>query len=239
MYIVPMNGAPQRCSIKKLQPVTKKKNNYAVRPASLLKWCALLFLFIFSVSASAQYSRKDLRKLRKGKLGVDTSFVYQLPFAPGTKHLVVQGYYGWFSHKGRLALDFKMPVGTEVHAVRGGVVTRVRESGTKGGWNEKYRSEGNNIIITHEDGSRAGYWHLQFEGALVNVGDTVKQGQLIGLSGKTGYTTAAHLHLIIWTNRGGGWQQVPTRFLTQKGVRYLRVFRKYKAIAVEKLNKAD
>lgn len=234
-----MNGAPQHSLTRELQPVTKKKNSHATLSASFLKGCSFLFLLIFSVSASAQYSRKDLRQLRKGKLGVDTSFVYQLPFAPGTAHYVVQGYYGWFSHRGRLALDFKMPVGTPVHAVRGGVVVRVRESGTKGGWNEKYRSEGNNIVIQHEDGSRAGYWHLQFEGALVNVGDTVKQGQLIGLSGKTGYTTAAHLHLIVWTNRNGGWGQVPTRFLTQKGVKYLRVFRKYKAVELKGVSKAE
>lgn len=238
MYIVQMNGAPQQSLIKKLQPVTKKKS-YVIRTAPLLKWCALLFLLVFSASASAQYSRKDLRKLRKGKLGVDTSFVYQLPFAPGTSHFVVQGYYGWFSHQGRLALDFKMPVGTKVYAARGGVVVRVRESGTKGGWNEKYRSEGNNIVIQHEDGSRAGYWHLQFEGALVNVGDTVKQGQLIGLSGKTGYTTAPHLHLIVWTSSKEGWSQVPTRFLTNKGIKYLRVFRKYKAVPVDGLNKMN
>jgi murein DD-endopeptidase MepM/ murein hydrolase activator NlpD len=43
----------------------------------------------------------------------------------------------------------------------------------KGGWNKKYAKDGNNIVIQHADGSRAGYWHLQKDGALVNVGDTV------------------------------------------------------------------
>lgn len=194
---------------------------------------SFLFFFLFiSLGAAAQYSKKELRLLRKGKAGTDTSFIYQLPFEPGTAHFVVQGYYGWFSHRNRLALDFKMKRGTNVCAARGGVVVRVRENGKKGGWHRKYRSEGNMIIIQHEDGSRAGYWHLQFEGALVKVGDTVQQGQLIGLSGKTGYATAPHLHFLVWTNKNGGWQQVPTRFKTQKGIVYLRPWRKYRARAV-------
>ena len=55
-----------------------------------------------------------------------------------------------------------------------------------------------NIVIQHPDGSRAGYWHLQKDGALVNVGDTVSKGQVIGLSGKTGYAFQPHLHFIVW-----------------------------------------
>lgn len=198
-----------------------------------MKYCLSILLFAFSIHATAQYSKRELRQLRKGKAGIDTSFIYQLPFEPGTAHFVVQGYYGWFSHRNRLALDFKMKRGTRVCAARGGVVVRVRENGKKGGWNKKFRSEGNMIIIQHADGSRAGYWHLQFEGALVNVGDTIKQGQVIGLSGKTGYTTAPHLHFLVWTNNNNGWQQVPTRFKTKKGVRYLRVYRHYRGTTVE------
>jgi Peptidase family M23 len=62
-----------------------------------------------------------------------------------------------------------------------------KEGGDQGGWNKKYRPYGNNIVIQHPDGTRAGYWHLQHNGAWVSVGDTVRKGQAIGLSGKTGY----------------------------------------------------
>lgn len=232
MYIVQMKSATQPGITREQKLVALKKYGSPI-PASGMKFITLIILFLFSVTATAQYSRQELRQLRKGKAGVDTSFVYQLPFEPGTAHYVVQGYYGWFSHQNRLALDFKMKRATKVCAARGGVVVRVREGGKKGGWNKKYRSEGNNIVIQHSDGSRAGYWHLQFEGSLVNVGDTVKQGQVIGLSGKTGYTTAPHLHFLVWTNNQNGWQQVPTRFLTQKGVRYLRVFRRYTSKTIQ------
>ena len=141
----------------------------------------------------------------------------------------MQGYFGIFSHKERAALDFKMKRATNILAVRDGVVTRVKEDGAKGGWNKKYRSQGNNIVIQHSDNSRSGYWHLQKDGVLVNVGDTIKKGQVIGLSGKTGYSSTPHLHFLVWyfgPNRQ--WQQVPTRFQTSKGVMYLRPMRRYK-----------
>ena len=68
------------------------------------------------------------------------------------------------------------------------MVIRVKEDGVEGRMEqENISSQGNNIVIQHSDNSRSGYWHLQKDGALVNVGDTVKQGQIIGLSGKTGY----------------------------------------------------
>jgi murein DD-endopeptidase MepM/ murein hydrolase activator NlpD len=225
-----MNGAPQQQLNQGTGSWQTKKNDRKRHIASFLKCCIPFLLLAVSLNGVAQYSKKELRQLRKGKLGIDTSFVYQLPFEPGTAHFMVQGYYGWFSHDNRLALDFKLNRGTKVCAARGGVVVRVRENGKKGGLKKKYRSEGNNIVIQHSDGSRAGYWHLQFEGALVNVGDTVKQGQVIGLSGKTGYASAPHLHFLVWTfDNNRQWQQVPTRFITQKGVRYLRVFRKYRS----------
>jgi murein DD-endopeptidase MepM/ murein hydrolase activator NlpD len=107
-------------------------------------------------------------------------------------------------------------------------VVRIKQDGNKGGWNKKYRPFGNVIVIQHSDSSRAGYWHLQYNGALVNVGDTIKQGQPIALSGKTGYTLFPHVHFIVWRSFNNQWQQVATRFKTSKGIRYLRPFRKYK-----------
>jgi murein DD-endopeptidase MepM/ murein hydrolase activator NlpD len=158
--------------------------------------------------------------------------VYALPYEEGSSYRLVQGYFGPFSHQERAALDFKMPRGTKILAAREGVVVRVKEDGEKGGWNRKYRSQGNNIVIQHPDGSRAGYWHLQKDGALVNVGDKVTKGQVIALSGKTGYAAMPHLHFLVWTSRNGNWQQVPTRFKTGSGPVYLKTWKKYKAPAV-------
>lgn len=194
---------------------------------------------IFSVSllaliaslSSCYVSQNPLREqtklLRKGKLVDDSSYVYALPYETGKRYRMIQGYFSSFSHRERAALDFKMKRGTKICAARGGVVVRVKEDGDRGGWNRKYRRYGNNIIIEHEDGTRAGYWHLQKDGALVAVGDTVQQGQVIGLSGKTGYAALPHLHFMVWKSGPDGWQQVPTRFETKRGIRYLKGMKRY------------
>jgi murein DD-endopeptidase MepM/ murein hydrolase activator NlpD len=121
-----------------------------------------------------------------------------------------------------------MKRGTKIYAAREGIVVRLKEDSDRGGWGRKYRPYGNNLVIQHPDGSRAGYWHLQKDGALVNVGDTVKKGQVIALSGKTGYAFQPHLHFIVWISANNNWQQIPTRFQTSKGIKYLRPFKKYR-----------
>lgn len=207
--------------------------NAALRVSMRLLFYIIPILFICFFFAGCAVSnnplRKEIKQLQKGRIKEDTSFVYSLPFENDGSHLIVQGYFGVFSHKERAALDFKMKRGTKILAVRDGIVTRVKEDGTKGGWSRKYRSQGNNIIIQHSDNSRSGYWHLQKDGALVNVGDTVKQGQVIGLSGKTGYAAIPHLHFIVWSfDSRGQWQQVATRFRTSKGTKYLRPWKWYR-----------
>lgn len=193
----------------------------------------ILLFFILLVIAAGCVSTRDpyknyVRKLQKGKVTEDTSFVYQLPYEEERSYRVIQGYFSAFSHKNRAALDFKMKRRTHICAARDGIVIRVKEDGDRGGWNRKYRPYGNNIIIQHTDGTRSGYWHLQKDGALVSVGDSVKAGQVIALSGKTGYAAVPHLHFMVWSNNGGQWQQVPTRFQTRNGIKYLRPWKKYR-----------
>jgi murein DD-endopeptidase MepM/ murein hydrolase activator NlpD len=193
------------------------------------RWIPFFLLFLVSCSVSKNPLRKQVRLLQKGIIKDDTSYVYALPYEEGKSFRVIQGYFSRYTHRERAALDFNMKRGTNVLAIRQGVVVRVKEDGTKGGLNKKYRPHGNNIVIQHADGTRAGYWHLKHNSALVNVGDTVQKGQVIGLSGKTGYAFVPHLHLMVWRFDGKGqWLQVPTRFKTNKGVKYLRSWKKYR-----------
>ena len=189
-----------------------------------------VFLFILEgCSVSNHPQRKEIKMLQKGILDDDSSFVYQLPYEEGKSHLLIQGYFSHYTHRNRAALDFKMKKGTKICAARGGVVVRLKEDGKRGGGNIKYRPDGNYIVLQHEDSTRTGYWHLKYNSIFVNVGDTVQQGQVIGLSGKTGYTFFPHLHFIVWRyDKNGRWTQVGTRFQTQKGIRYLRPFRFYR-----------
>jgi murein DD-endopeptidase MepM/ murein hydrolase activator NlpD len=190
---------------------------------------AILWIFIAGCSVSNNPLRREIKQLQKGELRDDTSYIYALPYENGRAHRLVQGYFGPFSHKERAALDFKMKRGTPITAARDGVVVRVKEDGDRGGWNRKYRPYGNSIIIQHNDGSRAGYWHLQHNGALVNVGDSVRKGQVIALSGKTGYAAIPHLHFLVWTyDNNRQWRQVATRFETSRGTKYLRSWKKYR-----------
>lgn len=198
-----------------------------------MHWLSRSFVFLLmltSCSISKDTQRTTARQLQKGKLKEDTSWVYRLPYAPGTAHMLIQGYFSRFSHKNRAALDFKMMKGTTVHAARGGVVIRLQKDHDRGGWNRKYRPFANYVVIQHDDSTRAGYWHLQKDGVLVNIGDTVKAGQPIGISGKTGYSATPHLHFMVWKNSRGRWRQIPTRFQTKKGAKYLRPMRSYKNV---------
>ena len=196
----------------------------------IMKWFVIIvMLALAGCSVSKDPLRKQIKLLQKGVIKDDSSYVYSLPFEKGTRHTIIQGYFGIFSHKERAALDFKMKRGTRIVAAREGVVTRVKEDSDKGGWSRKFRTAGNNIVIQHADGSRAGYWHLQYNGAMVNVGDTVRKGQVIALSGKTGYAATPHLHFIVWRSKNGQWQQIPTRFETSKGIKYLRAWHSYKS----------
>jgi murein DD-endopeptidase MepM/ murein hydrolase activator NlpD len=192
----------------------------------------ILIFFLTGCAVSKNPLRKEVKRLQRGIVHDDTSFVYALPYEVGRKHLIIQGYFGIFSHKERAALDFKMNRGTTVTSARKGVVVRVKQDSDRGGWSKKYRTAGNNVVIQHADGSRAGYWHIQHNGALVKVGDSVKMGQPIALSGKTGYAATPHLHFIVWKfGTQGNWQQVATRFQTSRGIKYLRAWHSYKSVA--------
>jgi murein DD-endopeptidase MepM/ murein hydrolase activator NlpD len=85
------------------------------------------------------------------------------------------------------AVDFGCPIGTDVHAAAGGTVFIIKGgSAYNGGY-------GNYIVINHANGTQTLYAHLSQVN--VTVGQTVTQGQLIGLSGMTGRATGPHLHL--------------------------------------------
>jgi murein DD-endopeptidase MepM/ murein hydrolase activator NlpD len=186
-------------------------------------------IMMSSCSVSNNPMRSEVKRLQKGITKEDTSYIYALPYEEGKSYYMVQGYFSSFTHKERAALDFKMKRGSKICAARDGVVIRVKEDGDRGGLKKKYRAYGNYVIIQHADSSRAGYWHIKKDGALVNVGDSVKKGQPIALSGKTGYSAIPHLHFLVWSSDSKRqWRQVATRFQTSKGAKYLRPLRKYR-----------
>jgi murein DD-endopeptidase MepM/ murein hydrolase activator NlpD len=189
---------------------------------------ALLFLFIpVWTFAQDDYSIRDLKA---GRFTRDSSYIYTLPFEDNKKVFLIQAYESKMSHKGERALDFKVKKKTKVCAARDGVVVAAREDSDKGGLKPENLSDGNYVSIRHSDGSVAHYWHLNKDGVIINVGDTVKAGQWIGLSGNTGYSAFAHLHFEVQGyDTSGNYKQLATRFHTNKGIRYLRPGKFYRS----------
>ena len=151
----------------------------------------------------------------------DDDYVYALPYRTGKSYRVLQGYGSRFSHTGleAFAVDFDMAEGTPVHAARAGVVARVEESHSTGCWEDGCGRHANFIVILHSDGTTGEYYHLQKDGALVEVGDSVVRGQKIGLSGNTGHTTMPHLHFAVYrATEWGNTQSIPVRFQSADGV---------------------
>jgi Peptidase family M23 len=184
----------------------------------------LLFIVLPIITFAQQ--KNEIRKLQKGLIKEDSSFVYWLPYKENTKQLMVQGYLTKHSHKTLIANDFKMKMETIICAARSGIVINVMEESNIGGLKDK-ENHWNYIVILHNDSSEALYGHLQYQGAIVKIGDTVLQGQQIGLSGNTGYSAFPHLHFQVFNKEG---QQIPVRFFTKKGNIYLKQMRLYKSI---------
>lgn len=160
---------------------------------------------------------------------------YHLPYLDGAAYPVLQTENGSFSHYGDNAysIDFDMPEGTPIAAMRNGTVLFVKQDSNKGGSDRKtYENKGNYIWIIHDDGTLANYYHLRQNGAVVKTGDRVNAGDIIGYSGNTGFSTQPHLHVQLSLCKGlSGLEPIPIRF---KGIDGMLVFgEKYTAAPVK------
>jgi len=103
------------------------------------------------------------------------------------------------------SLDFLLQEGTEIIASREGKVTKVKSEGKRNysgkdlkKGEEAYKKHMNEIEIKHSDGTFSSYAHLKNKGVFVKVGEKVNQGQVIGLSGNTGWSSEPHLDFCIF-----------------------------------------
>lgn len=151
----------------------------------------------------------------------DDDYAYRLPYASDESYLVLQGYGSKLSHQGAeyFTVDFKMREGTHVHAAREGIVVLVEASHDGGCWSPECADLANYIVVLHPDGTTGEYFHILKDGALVVPGQHVARGQLIALSGNTGYSTTPHLHFGVY-ERGpsGATHSIGVRFATRSGV---------------------
>ncbi|MDA1074380.1 MAG: M23 family metallopeptidase [Proteobacteria bacterium] len=154
----------------------------------------------------------------------DDRHIYHLPYAENRAFLVSQYFQNRSTHHpgNQFAIDWEMPVGTPVHAARGGLVVSVY-AGSDQTSTARNEATANHIWIAHSDGTIGRYLHLAHQGVLVSEGQSVVAGELIGRSGNTGRSTGPHLHFSV-TTLGG--DDLYTSFLllfdTDRGVRTLQ-----------------
>jgi murein DD-endopeptidase MepM/ murein hydrolase activator NlpD len=107
---------------------------------------------------------------------------------PVSTTLVTAGYGGARSYNGgpfdiyHTGIDYGGTIGTPILAAADGVVV----------YSDFLQLRGNTVIIDHGLGVMTGYYHLSQ--SIVNAGDTVTAGQMIGAGGSTGLSTGPHLH---------------------------------------------
>lgn len=132
------------------------------------------------------------------ELNLKWDSVYNVPvFMPivSTDLDRISDYYGWRKHpiKKRwifhTGIDIVARNKAEILATSNGVVVKKIKS---------RRGYGNRIVLDHKNGFKTLYAHLNTFN--VNIGDTVKRGDIIGYMGSTGLSTGTHLHYEVLKN---------------------------------------
>jgi len=136
-----------------------------------------------------------LNEDNKSLVGIKTenTALWTEPFVAPLKQIKVTAPYGnsrktgaySIPHKG---VDYRATPGAEVMAINRGIVRLTRE----------FRNHGKTMVIDHGLGVMSYYLHLSKYN--VKEGDIVERGQMIALSGDSGYTVGAHLHFAIRIN---------------------------------------
>jgi murein DD-endopeptidase MepM/ murein hydrolase activator NlpD len=112
-------------------------------------------------------------------------------FGPTDFNLEPPGFGAAHFHAG---VDIANAEGTPIFAADDGIVVAAEES-TLNGHSIGY---GRHVIIAHHNGMMSLYGHLSAYS--VKVGQSVHQGDLIGIMGSTGMSTGSHLHFELRVN---------------------------------------
>ncbi|MEO1300478.1 MAG: M23 family metallopeptidase, partial [Cyanobacteria bacterium J06636_16] len=156
---------------------------------------------------SREYFNESIRPLNLLRRGAE-EFVFPLATpAP------ITSLFGWRTHpifgdrRFHSGTDLGAPTGTPVLAAKDGEVS---VADYLGGY-------GNTVILRHEDGTQeTRYAHLSQ--ILVNTGEKVKQGEVVGLVGSTGNSTGPHLHFELRELTAQGWVLIDPDELMQHTV---------------------
>ena len=130
-------------------------------------------------SDGATFFNPDGRPLRKSFLKAPLKFTrVSSHFNPSRVHPL------WGTRRPHRGTDYAAPTGTPVLATGAGRVTRTGHTAPNG----------NYVVIRHSGGIETKYLHLSRIEEGIKRGTSVKQGDMIGRVGSTGWSTGPHLH---------------------------------------------
>jgi len=121
----------------------------------------------------------DGHPLRKSFLKAPLEFTrVSSPFNPSRVHPL------WGTRRPHRGTDYAAPTGTPVYSTGAGRVTRAGRTAPNG----------NYVVIQHSGGIETKYLHLSRIAKGIKRGSNVRQGEMIGRVGSTGWSTGPHLH---------------------------------------------
>ena len=140
----------------------------------------------FDKNQGKQYFNEEGDNVRKAFLRAPLDFAYiSSHFNPNRLHPILHKIK---AHNG---VDYAARRNTPVKASGDGVISFV---GVKGGY-------GRTIEIKHGGNIKTLYAHLEKYNSRSNVGNKVKQGEVIGYVGDSGRATGPHLHFEFWQGK--------------------------------------
>lgn len=205
------------------EQVSTIKNNKEATAKSLKNSQAIKEKYVSELSEDEKELNSELEKLQveneqitKELKAIENQYSSKIENLGGTGTLqrpvksgVITATMYYSSGKYHGALDYGVPVGTEVYAAAEGVV--LSATWRSGGL-------GNCVILQHANGMRTYYGHGNGN-FYVRQGDVVAKGQLIMLSGNTGNSSGPHLHFEVrvspynWSYGGGDSRRDPRNYL--------------------------
>ncbi|WP_328803444.1 M23 family metallopeptidase [Paenibacillus silvestris] len=153
----------------------------------------------------------DQKKIDLARSKSEPEFLFSGPFVKPIEGILTTpyGYTRYVNGKydsAHMAVDLAAKEGTPIKATNDGIVALA----------ESLYLTGNSIYLDHGMGLFSQYAHLSE--LRVKTGDRVKQGDIIGLVGTTGFSTGPHLHFTFWAhnvqvNPDLFWNTTPFRWV--------------------------
>jgi murein DD-endopeptidase MepM/ murein hydrolase activator NlpD len=154
----------------------------------------------------------------------------QLPFKQNGEIKILQGFHGPWSHKELTpikdlshAVDFSLPLNTQVLAARDGKVLFFYDLGDKcyrgidpKVGNKLIFGDTNYLILEHPDKTYSIYSHLALNSVVVKKDQEITSGQILAKTGLSGWVgPTQHLHFQVCGQ--GDYHSIPIKFIGYKG----------------------